>query len=336
MQQSRRLFAVITVLALLLQLIPGLPRAVAASPQEPTLQAQSAMPKLTDLPSKDRWEEDEDKRTANTRHYRAGKYMVAEVHALPIHTQDSTGRWKAPTALVASAEGGYATNMGHFKAAFTNKANGNRLDLDLSNGKSIALGLDEEVEPGKGPAGFSVSIGKNKVKYRDVGGHIDYDYMVDPAGVKETITLKKPLGKNEFLFRLSLRGLEVKEEGQGAFSLWDPAGSEPAAIIPPAFAFDAAGEAAPEVAQVIVQTPSGPALMVSVSQEWLEAPERKYPVVIDPSVLISPAGTDRMMATIYRDGFRLPDTMNVFYEWSANSEQRALVKFDLSSVPQGP
>jgi RHS repeat-associated protein len=262
--------------------------------------------------------------------------MVMETSTEPVHFRDKEGKWQ-PLGLDLKADGAdaYISQAGSFEARFFHRNQQNRVRLTLPKGQVFEMGLDEEIPDALGEqvrgkrAGFGAIASGHMVSYKEGRGHLDYEYEVRPNGIKELIKLNRYTGKSEFVFPLNLEGLEVQEEGDGGYCLVDPKTGNTQARIPPPVAYDAAGDQPPLIQQAVISTGTGPALWLSVDRAWLEAKETRYPVIIDPSLVIVPEGPDFMRATIYNGSATKQDTLEVFYD------RGALLKFNITSIPQG-
>lgn len=289
---------------------------------------------------KTQWKEEESLRSANARHFRAGDYMVAELHATPVHAKDSKGRWQPiDRTLHPAADGAFATDTGNYKAQFTNKPEKNQITFDLGKGRKIGLeigGAKNADASGqtRGKPAFAATAAGNKIKYKDNNGFIDYEYETDELSVKETITLRKYPGVSEFFLPITIEGLDIRHDGNGGYSLIDRETHEVRSVITPPMVVDAAGQGTSGIRQWLVDQGNGPGIVISIDHDWLTAPERKYPVVIDPSVVVAPEGADLMAATIMTPSSGQVNSMTV-YKASSTDERVALLKFNLTSIPQG-
>jgi|GEM_PF-3975096 len=325
MRKGYPCLALTTILSLLLQLLPA-----------PAFSKTLSDRALT-LPQRSLWEEEPERRTVNSRHYRAGDYMVAEISAAPIQYQDTSGTWKAVGAtLEREVGGGFTGRGGHFSAFFSDQAQGNHITVQVGDGRSIRMGLDEQLpdlaEPhGPGQLGrMSAQAEGRKLRYREAEGRLSYEYEVDDLAVKENIILHRFAGKSSFELPLQLEGLEVRDDGAGGYQLFDAETGSLRATIPPLVVTDGAGQGPPGASQAILPDGEGYRLWIAVDHEWLASPERRYPVVIDPSVVIAPVGADLMMTSIATAGAQGGSVYK-----SGSLERRTLLKFNLTSIPAG-
>lgn len=123
------------------------------------------------------------------------------------------------------------------------------------------------------------------VVYEDVFEGIDVAYTARTNGVKEEIILRNASAANVFEFDFTLNGLAILEkegsvlfvdsEGQSIFSL------------EPMYMEDANGKYSENVKYTIESVEEGCRITIIADKEFLSASDTQYPVIIDPSVMIS-------------------------------------------------
>jgi uncharacterized protein DUF6531 len=117
------------------------------------------------------------------------------------------------------------------------------------------------------------------------------------SGEKETLILKSARAPSSFVFELDLQGLTAGLDAEGGVSLRDGAGVV-LLRIPPGYMEDAnvgaaSGEAKTShaVAYELLTVNGKPALKVSADKAWLADPARKWPVKLDPTVVVPVSAT---------------------------------------------
>ncbi len=126
---------------------------------------------------------------------------------------------------------------------------------------------------------------RSSIIYKDVYAGVDMVYEAVDNGVKEYIVLNQFSGKSEFTFELRLDGLHIKEygdsicfeddHGRNIFKLGD------------LFAADSEGGYTDNVKCEVIESRGVIRLKLAVDEAYLTDPDRAYPVVIDPSVMIT-------------------------------------------------
>ncbi|MFG1605155.1 DNRLRE domain-containing protein [Actinoplanes sp. NPDC049265] len=325
-------------------------RPVAATPPGPgsTMAHPAHPPAAKAMPAAKRVAEVTGARTANATVWRlADGRTQAEVSATPVHYRDGKGRWQdIDTRITRSNAAGYpyASLRNTFAGQFGDRTD--RLVRYELGGRSVVVGAE-----GTGRA-VTPAVTGSKVSFPDVFGTADVAYDVTSSALKEKIVLDRaPSGPATYTFRLSLDGVTAAQQADGsvAFRAADADG-RPLFYLPKPFMYDSA--AAPGTATgtgfsgKVTQTLSGTGrdlrLTVTADNAWLRDRNRRYPVVIDPTIKVQPQvgdAQDGMVnsyepATNYDANWRLSVGTNPI-DASTNATFRSLVKFPLTEVPAG-
>lgn len=166
--------------------------------------------------------------------------------------------------------------------------------------------------------------------YADVIDGVDLTYETRRRGLKETLVLDSADAPSEYRFALALSpGLTPRATSAGGLDLVDDAGREIFRIDAP-WMRDAAGAMSREVSYDLRAAGDQYELALKADPAWLEAPERSFPVEIDPTVWL---GADRD-CTLDQGS---PSTSQcsagtLQVGWNGTSERRALMRFDVRSA----
>ncbi|MFC5833981.1 DNRLRE domain-containing protein [Nonomuraea insulae] len=256
------------------------------------------------------------------------------------HVQAEDGRWQpVDTRVREHAEDGFtlATERTGFMARF-----GERSDKLLRVGQGQAQ-LTFAL-PGE-PRQVTPEVDGSKVTYRGAfGDGADLVYEVSASGVKENIVLAHaPAGAPSYAFTLTVTGGLKAQAGQdGSIAFVSPSGTRPLFTIPKPIMTDAADDPAaptgkrfsPAAGQTVSQQGDQVTVTVSADASWLAAPERAWPVTIDPTVVVAPAAGSSKDVSIVSTA----PTTNYYYDLrlmvgrSGTSVNRSLVQFDLAGV----
>jgi len=208
------------------------------------------------------------------------------VSAGPVNYQDQSGAWQPiDDTLVPSTVPGYA---------WQNRADGYRVLLPADLG-----GAPIRVQRGGAWLSFQLagaaargSVSGNTVTYPDALPGVTVSFAAVGDEVKESLLLANPGVQVGYTFRVQTApGLSVKPNGTGGLDVYS--GSAFQFALPAPFMTDAPG--APQgfsraVSFSTQPTPGGLSLEVTADPAWLHRPERRWPVVIDPTVtLVGPA-----------------------------------------------
>ncbi|CAL9644661.1 hypothetical protein SUDANB15_06419 [Streptomyces sp. enrichment culture] len=312
--------------------------------------ANDKLAEARNAPKAKRVEELTDRRTPYSRHWRMSDGRVrSEVSAMPTSYRKGKGEeaeWKPIDTAVTDTD-----RKGFEKANTTNLARtyfgsrpGELVRFELDKGHWVAIGLKNA-----GAAKLTPVVDGDKVTYEDaLGRGIDLSYTVGNGSVKEDIVLnERPKGAPSFEFTLTTNGLTAKSEKNGTISLYgenSPVGT-PALVIPAPFMTDARKDAASAygttgtdaVRQVLSGEEGSYGITLKPDAEWLAAPERRYPVTVDPTVTIAPTPSQSADAMISSDdpSANYADLWRLSVGNTSTGTSRALLRFGLSGVPAG-
>ncbi|MGW0886121.1 golvesin C-terminal-like domain-containing protein [Streptomyces sp. NPDC002671] len=288
------------------------------------------------------------RRTSTARFWQLSDGRVqAELSAVPTVYRSGSGRratWKPiDTAVHATDTKGDAKGFD-----FANTTNegwswfGSDADhlvrFQSPDGHSVTLGLE-------GATGALKPVVKgSKVTYKDAVNGADLEYGVGRGRVKENITLaERPHGPLKFTFTLDTDGLTPRARKDGSVALYGELPHTPVMVIPAPFMTDAKkadksvfGETySRKVTQRLTKEGRSWKLTVTPDAKWLASKERRYPVVIDPTITIAPSPSDSQDAMVLSD----QPSVNFNSDWRLSVGRtntgiaRSLIKFPLSEIP---
>ncbi|WP_446473716.1 golvesin C-terminal-like domain-containing protein [[Kitasatospora] papulosa] len=279
-------------------------------------------------------------RTANARYWRLSDGRVqAEVSAVPTGYRAGTS-WKDidPTVTATGAKGFDYANTTNSARSWFGSDPGKLLRFEAGDGHAVTLGLEgaQKLDP--------VAKG-DTVTYADAVAGADLSYEVGPGRVKENIVLdRRPTGPVSFTFTLDAGGLTPKPGKDGSVSFHGEA-AHPVLVIPAAFMTDAGKDArspygfaySKKVTQKLTRAGKGWKLTVTPDAKWLAAPERRYPVTVDPTISIAPTPTTAQDVMISSDGpgTNYDDNWRLSVGNTSTGSSRALMRFPLTGVPAG-
>ena len=144
------------------------------------------------------------------------------------------------------------------------------------------------IEPDSMPLPARLS---SEISYKNAYKDTDIVYKNQGYNIKESIVVNSPQISYTYAFRMTVKGLNAELTGEGSVELKNEDG---AAIftIPAPYMTDADGIVSTEARYVLAQTEDGYILGLIASPEWLNASDRAFPVVIDPSVYLHYKSSD--------------------------------------------
>ncbi|NEE04775.1 golvesin C-terminal-like domain-containing protein, partial [Phytoactinopolyspora halotolerans] len=293
-------------------------------------------------PPPERVKELKSRRTANTKVFQLsdGRFE-AELSADPVHFRDAEGDWKEidTTVTDASREGyTYGNKKNGFHSSFGTRSD-RLIRLDVGK-RFLTMGIDgdrRDLEP---------DVSEDVVTYPDAFGDADLVYQVTPVGVKEEIVLDEPPEQTEFTFTMRMGGVVAREQEDGSIGFFRRSGGgSPVFEIPKPFMYDDADDASSpygkawsdEVTQSVTQDGSRIDITLTADEEWLADPDRTYPVVIDPTIIIEPTPTQGQDAMIRSAA----SSTNYGESWQlgvgtdSSGVARSLLRFDVSWLDPG-
>lgn len=202
--------------------------------------------------------------------------------------------------------------------------------------------------PGAKMRTFSKLAEKDKIQPQKIRSSVAFDNVMDGVSllyqnygynVKESIIIEKPQEQYAYSFVLNLQGLTPTLEADGSVLLRGADG-EPVYEIPAPYLADADGATSLEDAAYKLERVSGGYLLtVEADPEWMNAPERAYPVTLDPTILLHNKGN--VLTTFIRSawpGSVAPNSADQFVGYRADEGYDACniyVQFaNLPEIPQ--
>ena len=226
-------------------------------------------------------------RTSRTFADERGTYRL-EAHAESVNYADGNGGWlPIDNDLVAASDAAYA---------FRNTANRFTVELPSSLGGApvrIRNGGEWISFKLEGASGAVGTASGTTARYADAVPGVVVAYTARGDSLKEELTLASPTAPSSFRFsvRASAAVVGAAKAGAGVeFTRSD--GSTAFSFSPPSMV-DAAGAFSAAVSLKLADTAEGWTLELSADRGWLAQPERKWPVVIDPTTFV---GYERSMS----------------------------------------
>ncbi|MEU8797132.1 LamG-like jellyroll fold domain-containing protein [Spirillospora sp. NPDC048819] len=225
------------------------------------------------------------KSTATTDYYRNADGSHTRKFAQgPINYRDGNGDWRPiDTTVRQGRDHRWHQRANSLSVSFAPKASDARLaQVSGDDGRRLAYAL-------QGAAPVTPTVSGSMVTYPDVLPSTDLSVWPTATGVKEAIVLHSAQAGNSWVFPLKLKGLTPRKAADGSIELLDGSG-EPAGRIPAGYATDSKigkrsgeGTSTHAVAYGLTEVHGDPALTVTLDETWLHAPERVFPVTVDPS-----------------------------------------------------
>jgi len=306
--------------------------------------SREKLPKGQKLPKAKRVKELAGKRTSQARYWQLSDGRIeAELTAVPTSYRSGSS-WKPITTEVRATEDkgfDFANTANAGKSWFGSDA-GRFMRFEAEGGGTVTFGLS-------GAGALKPEAKGDRVVYKDAVAGADLSYRVGNGQVKEDIVLaERPAGPVSFTFTLDTEGgLTPKSRKDGSIAFFGEAPGTPVMVIPAPYMTDAkkdpqsvtGGTYSTRVTQKLLRDADGKGwkLTITPDAKWLAAKERQYPVVIDPTITITP------IASVSEDTMVLSDqpAANFNNTWKLSVGKtdtgiaRSLIKFPLSEIPAG-
>jgi YD repeat-containing protein len=189
----------------------------------------------------------------------------------------------------------------------------------------------------EGTEGASGVTKGNERSFLNVRSGVDVGYAATASSVRETVTLSSDSAPSEYKYSLGLsEGMWATLNVGGGVAISDSQGHTIYTIAAPTIDDSAPGSHMPWTAPVHYElNDAGTVLTLVVDHDWLTSSARVFPVRIDPDVYFG-ATKDCPIVNNGLDNTELCGSpLYVGYNSGANEIGRALLHYDLSSVPRG-
>jgi len=328
-----RLIGVVAAVLLLLAIGSG----IAFAGQD---EAGNTNPALSAPPQADPGVEVVADRTATSQTFRLPNgALETRIFENPVNYRDSEGNWKPIDAGLERTENGTLTD------------GQNRFDLSLparlgAGPVRVSLGdewISERLLGGDTEAG---QIEGDSASYAAADPGTTFNLTSLPTGLKEDIELRDASQPTTLHFELSASsGLSPVKGDDGSIEFQDEAGQAIATLPPPLMSDGAPdGAVSRDVHYQLSRSGEGTwDLAVEADREWLSSPERSWPVVIDPSILVtgqalenceifSGALNETNMCAV--SGWKVLGVKAAYHSSSADEYARSIMRFNTSAIPK--
>jgi RHS repeat-associated protein len=239
------------------------------------------------------------------------------------HFRGAGGRWEEiDSSFKATASG------------FRNGANGWRVDVPAAAGGAVRAQMGDDW------VSFALRGARGSV--RAAGGGVAADvlpgvqarYALGANRLKEELVLADRSAPSTFRYSLSAAaGLTPRVTRAGAIEFRDAAGESRLSLAAPVM-WDAAGARSRAVEYEIEREGAGWALTVRADEGWVDAPQRRYPVTVDPTVTFTDSNDTYMIGGTGANTQFGPDVVISTGQHGDGRPYRGLLKFNVSGIPK--
>lgn len=263
--------------------------------------------------------------------------LETRVYQTPVNYRDENGDWQPIDQSLRETTNGSLTNGDNsFDVHLPEDLDEAPVRVTLGDGWVSERPLGIETQPadmeGRGVASYSLNSGVADIEFSGLAN-----------GLKETIELDGPSAPSTYAFQLEASAgatPALLEDGSIEFRDED---DELIAVIPAPVMVDNAERVAPRNAVIYRLEPDGPRrwrLAVEADSQWLNASERSWPVIIDPSITLPAPSIDCRISTdtsAQQCGTLGYSNLAVKAKYVSAGEDafgRTLLRFDTSAIPK--
>ncbi|WP_045520320.1 DNRLRE domain-containing protein [Neobacillus niacini] len=312
------------IFMLLLSLIPPLQGNTLAAETKETVKNVNELKELTGL----RTEKSKTYLDSKTREY------VLEEYTEPIHYKKDK-KWENIDNTVVNGK----PETDDADLSLENKANKYSVKFAKKNKDNRTIRLkwkEKQLEFGLAGANrVTGEVEKNSVTYPGVFPNIDLRFFVDNNAVKEELVLHSKPEQNQFTYEVNMKGLEAKEGQNGEILFQDNEGDTFYTLTKP-FMYDSVESVSHDMTMKLRVEKGKTYIDVTFAQEWINSPDRKFPVIVDPSVIIHDATTeDNMISSTYPNSNYWLDPSIYTGKQVYYGTTRTLMRFNLKNLLSG-
>jgi RHS repeat-associated protein len=267
--------------------------------------------------------------------------LETRIFESPVNYRDSKGEWEKIGTTLREADNGTLTNGANgFDLSLPQQIDVGPVRVSTGDGWVASQLLGQAAEPAQ--------LDGKTASYETPNGNVAFDYTGLANGVKEEIELANAEQPSTFTYDLSASaGLTPELDEGGAIEFRDEGGKLVATLPAPVMSDSASPE--PAVSHAIhYELKAGEEghwmLKVIPDRDWLESPERVWPVRLDPSTTVpSPSldcyyGLSGTSTTWNGCGSGGAQRLKAMYKpagegGSALERERSLLKFTMPSIP---
>lgn len=269
-------------------------------------------------------------RTSTTHEQSDGSYLTA-ISSGSVNFQED-GAWKPiDNTLVESTAEGFSLE---------NAANRYTLRLPQSLSRPVAVDLDAgRFELGlRDAAGSLERTDADSATYAEALPGVDVTYSSLHDSVKEEILLHSRESQRRLVYDITVPRVladrfTTRANDDGSIDFLATSGELLFRLTAPYMYEQVTGPGVNDgpVAMAFDKSPTGGTLTVTTNDEWLDAPQRQFPVVVDPDLLLVLKNCNIVNGDQANANNCAPGNLRVGY--NGTYKRRALVKFEVGGIP---
>jgi RHS repeat-associated protein len=273
-------------------------------------------------------------RTRTSRTYRNGNgTLTTSLYSGSVNYRKQGGGWaRISSHIVRARDRGFAwkNEANAFQTLFRTRVDGEYLRFGVA-GVNFGFSVDGADADAIG------SASGERVSYRDAIDTVDLRYELFPDGLKETLVLPDADAPTRYRFNMATPArprVHAERQGDGSWAVFLGTRTRPLFALEAPTAVDASGAHGGSPELDVVRDGNRFALELTLDRRWLRAPERVFPVLLDPTITIQPSSQDASFNAACPSCTPYLDT-KLYIGTTATETWRSAVQFNLADVPAG-
>ncbi len=185
---------------------------------------------------------------------------------------------------------------------------------------------------------FAIDSQSSAITYENVFENTSIEYEVSSSILKESIVVHEKADNYRYEFSIDFGNfIPAKSEDGGIYIYENAQSSEPIMAIAPPYMFDADNDTSDAVTMELIQNNSDYTLVVEADESWINSIFRKFPVVIDPTIILDINRSDIENVHVNQN---YPNS-NLWNSWdyqlevgrNGNNVYRTYIKYHLPELP---
>ncbi|MFS0794508.1 PA14 domain-containing protein [Microbacterium sp. 1P10AE] len=263
-------------------------------------------------------------------------HTVKRLSVDPLNARGEDGKWTEIRTDLEGTGHGWEVPDHPLNPEFSDDASAADAVVMRREGYDVAFSL-RGAQDGDIEAPFWPWDRKDELTYKDVTPGVDVKYEVQETGVKETLVLDAVPAARTWVWSLTPDGLAPRLTEAGALELVDASGQVVMGV-PTPFAWDSSGEEGVRSAAFAELHPrlwrvsdTEWRYSVTVDRDWIQSPDRVFPVMIDPTWNPTVVGRDAYKS----DGYHLSGGLHVGNTREDYTDRywRSILSYNYGNIP---
>lgn len=229
-------------------------------------------------------------------------------------------------------------NQGKYKLSIALQKKNKNKAVEIENMESVA---SEDNNTGDLASQMVAENISSSVIYKNIQDGIDLQYVTSGSNLKENIIVNQTKDNYQFSFEIKAQNLAIKQENN-TIVLYDSSTNQQVYEMPAMYMEDSNGEQSDSITYSLTQKNKKKyTLTITADATWINAKERKLPVIIDPSLDTSNTGSGMEKTEIFNYYTSDKTTYSggngfLGYDSSGDGKYTYVVQFkNLPSLPRG-